>query len=148
MATEYTGFHEPRLGTVTLREEIRSQGLVPDDVFPSRAENAPGLDAGMALGLALTTSLVITSARGLTFASPLFLLSLSGGLVLFPVLWALLSVRGRTLGGFLLKTRYIDAATLRPAPGTASPSACWPPRCPSPSCSSRSSGSRSWRWCS
>ena len=117
---EYATFRpEPNPGGATpvpLQQLMREQGLVHDDVFPDRAPGVPVLDAALCLGVCLAVPLVVAERLGLTFAEPRLWLTLAAVLVLAPLGYALLSVRGRTLGAWLRGARYVDPRTLAPSP--------------------------------
>lgn len=117
---EYATFRpEPDPGGATpvpLQQLMREQGLVHDDVFPDRAPGVPVLDAALCLGVCLAATLVAADRLGLTFAEPRLWLALAALLVLAPLGYAVLSVRGRTLGAWLRGTRYVDPRTLSPSP--------------------------------
>lgn len=117
---EYATFRpEPDPGGATpvpLQQLMREQGLVHDDVFPDRAPGVPVLDAALCLGVCLAVPLVVAERLGLTFAEPRLWLTLAAVLVLAPLGYAVLSVRGRTLGAWLRGARYVDPRTLSPSP--------------------------------
>lgn len=114
--TEAAPAFDGTMPSQTIAQAFRAQGLTGPQVFPERAGWTSGLDAVVCLALTAGTGLAVASRTGQPVLSPVVMLAMVAALLVTPFVYPLLSIRGRTLGGLMNGTRYVDPMTFMPAP--------------------------------